>query len=305
MDEARALVELADEKGLRLSVAPSNALSPTVRTMEKAVREGRVGDVRMVYAEFDDNPVYLLSPETWVSRSGAPWPYLHEYEIGCTFEHVGYHLTWMCRLFGPVRSVTAFSKHTLPDKTDKALDPPDTPDFSVAVLDFESGVVGRVTCSIAAPTDHRMRIIGNRGVLETDTYQDYTGTVFLEAIPSRALKARNLRVVRRSSLLRRLFGVGGRPLALEETAAERAARRQDIGARGSLRARLRRWLNTQRGQEDKCVGIAELIDAIETDRPHFPPHDFTLHLTELTHLIQRSGPDGASHRPTTSFAPLL
>jgi predicted dehydrogenase len=306
MGEAHALSDLARDSGLRLSSAPSNALSPTVRTLRKAVAEGRVGDVRMVYAEFDDNPVYLMQPETWVSRSGAPWPYLHEYEMGCTFEHVGYHLTWMCALFGPVRAVTAFSKHTLPDKTEAALDPADTPDFSVAALDFESGVVGRVTCSIAAPTDHRMRIIGNRGVLETDTYRDYTGPVYLEPIPSRALKARNLRMVRRSSLLQRLTGVGGRALPLEETGAERTARGRDIGARGgagglSPKARLRRFLNTQRGQQDKCLGIAELARAIREGRPHFPSADFTLHVTELTHLIQRAGPDGASHRLQTRF----
>ena len=32
--------------------------------MWKAVRDGAVGDVRIVYAEFDDNPIYLMSPET-------------------------------------------------------------------------------------------------------------------------------------------------------------------------------------------------------------------------------------------------
>ena len=57
---------------------------------------------------------------------------------------------------------------TIPDKTDRALSPPDTPDFSIACLDFVSGVVGRVTCSIAAPYDHRMRIIGNRGMVHAD-----------------------------------------------------------------------------------------------------------------------------------------
>ena len=77
----------------------------------------------IVYAEFDDNVIYRMHPETWRSRTGAPWPYLHEFEQGCTYEHVGYHLTWLCAIFGPVRSVTAFSKRVLPDKTDKPLDP--------------------------------------------------------------------------------------------------------------------------------------------------------------------------------------
>ena len=218
--------------------------------------------------------------------------------MGCTWEHVGYHLTWMCAIFGPVRSVTSFSKATLPDKTDQPLNPSDTPDFSVACLDFDSGVVGRITCSIAAPTDHRMRIIGNRGVVMTDTYRDYLAPVFLESFTSLGLKARNLRMVRANTLLQRLTGVGGRRLPMAESPAPGGGTNRPSGNV------LRRFKSSQRGVQDKAIGLAELADAITTDRQHFPPSDFTLHMTELTHLIQAAGPDGASHRLTTSFAPL-
>jgi hypothetical protein len=256
----------------------------------------------MVYAEFDDNPVYLLAPETWKSRSGAPWPYLHEYEMGCTWEHVGYHLTWMCAIFGPVRSVTSFSKATLPDKTDQALSPADTPDFSVAALDFECGVVGRITCSIAGPTDHRMRIIGNRGEISADTYRDYTCPVYLEPFVPFTLKARNLRSVRTNSLLQSLFGVGGRRVPLAESpppGATKIARMN--GSVFSPRDWMKRLQRRQRGQQDKCLGLVELVDAIRTERAHFPSAEFTLHLTELTLAIQGAGPDGARQKLTTRF----
>ncbi|SFR19343.1 Gfo/Idh/MocA family protein [Poseidonocella sedimentorum] len=305
MAEARALAELAEARGLRLSCAPSNALSPTVQTLWKAVEDGVVGPPRIVYAEFDDNPVYLLQPETWASRSGAPWPYLHEYEMGCTWEHAGYHLTWMCALFGPVRRVTAFSKVTLPDKTDQPLDPADTPDFSVATLDFESGVVGRLTCSIAAPTDHRMRIIGEKGVLEADTYRDYTCPVRLEPFTNFSLKARNLRAVRTNSILQSLFGVGGRRLPLVAAPPPGNTRiPRDGGNPLSPKTWIARLRAAQRGQQDKCLGLAELAEAIRTERPQFPPPDFTLHLTELTLAIQGAGPDGASQDIETRFAPI-
>lgn len=184
IEQARALFALAERLGLRLSCAPSNAMSDTTQTMWKAVRDGAVGAPRIVYAEFDDNVIYRMYPETWRSRTGAPWPYLHEYEWGCTYEHVGYHLTWLCAIFGPVESVTAFSKQTLPDKTNLPLHPADTPDFSVACLNFRSGVVGRVTCSIGAPFDHRMRIVGNAGMLTADTYRHYQCPVYLEEVQS-------------------------------------------------------------------------------------------------------------------------
>ena len=39
------------------------------------------------------------------------------------------------------QSVTAFSACVVPDKTPQPLDPPDTPDFSVACILFKSEVV--------------------------------------------------------------------------------------------------------------------------------------------------------------------
>jgi predicted dehydrogenase len=306
MDQARDLMRLAEERGLRISCAPSNAMGDTAQTLWKAVQDGAVGTPRIVYAEFDDNVIYRMAPEGWRSRSGAPWPYLHEYEAGCTFEHVGYHLTWMCAIFGPVKSVTAFSKVAIPDKTDQPLDPPDTPDFSVATLDFQSGVVGRVTCSIGVPFDHRARIIGGQGMLTADTYRHYQCPVLLERFSKLTLNARKSYSVRTNTLLQWLLGVNGRRLKLVQNAPPGADGRF-LGQpkpwwlpKGAI-ARLRR---RELGQQDKCVGIAELEDAIRTGRPHFPAPDFTLHLTELTLAIQRAGTAGAPHVMATSFAPV-
>lgn len=304
MGQARELADLAQSRGLRLSCAPSNALSATSQTMWKAVADGAVGDVRIVYAEFDDNPIYLMAPEGWRSRSGAPWPYLHEYEMGCTWEHVGYHLTWMCAMFGPVRQVTAFSKQTLPDKTDQPLHPSDTPDFSVACLDFHSGVVGRVTCSIAAPYDHRMRVIGNTGMLHADTYRHYECPVYLEPFGKLSMNARKARSVRTNSLLQWLFGVGGRRIPLVRAHPPGSSQHTPRpGAQWAPKALLNRFKRRQLGQQDKAIGLAELADAIRTDRPHFPAADFTLHLTELTLAIQGAGAGGVCHAMQTSFAP--
>ncbi len=298
LEETDALVALAEARGLRLSAAPSNALSPTVQTLWSVVDQGHVGDVRLVYAEFDDNPVYLLGPETWASRSGAPWPYIHEYEMGCTWEHAGYHLTWMCALFGPVAHLTAAATVTVPDKTDRPLHPADTPDFSVAVLTFESGVVGRLTCSIAAPLDHRMRIIGNRGEVAADTYRHYEAPVRLEGFRPFSLKARNAASLRRHRGLGALFGIGGRRVPLI-----RPSRPDEIAGSGP-RAWMKKLKRREFGQQDKCLGLAELAAAIAEGRPHFPPADFTRHITELTLAIQGAGPNGASLAPSTRFAPL-
>ncbi len=306
LEEARALFALAEEKGLTLSCAPSNALSDTSQTLWKAVRDHAVGDVRIVYAEFDDNVIYLMHPETWRSRTGAPWPYLHEYEQGCTYEHVGYHLTWLCAIFGPVDTVTAFSKQTLPDKTDLPLNPSDTPDFSVACLNFKSGVVARVTCSIGVPYDHRMRIIGNKGMLSADTYRHYQCPVYLEQFSQLTLNARKARSVRNITLLQRIFGVGGKKVKLVRNPPPGYQEKTHIPKMKwwSPRDILKKIKQSELGQQDKCIGIAELADSLLTGRQCFPPHDFTLHLTELTIAIQSAGVKSATHVMQTSFEPL-
>ena len=306
LEQARKLFALAEANGLYLCCAPSNVLGDTAQTKWKAVEDGAIGDVRIVYAELDTNPLRRMRPEGWRTRTGAPFPWNHELEMGCTWEHAGYYLTVMCAMFGPAKSVTAFSKRTFPDQTAPPLDPPDTPDFSVACLDFHSGVVGRLTCSIGAPYDHRFRIIGDKGMLATDTYHHYRCPVRLETFTRLPLKGRLMASVRAHTLLQRLFGVGGRRLELAGAGRSRAG-----GVWSPAQVpwwRIRSWRERfwehEEGWQDKCMGVAELADALRGGRRPLPPHDFTYHVTELTLAIQAAGVRGGTHVLESRFAPL-
>src|SRR5262249_1287295 len=148
------------------------------------------------------------------SPTGAPWPYVEEFQEGCTFEHVAYHLVWICAMFGPATSVTAFSKSLVPHKTEAPLSPADTPDFSVPCLDFANGVPPRITCSFVAPRDHRLRIIGEEGEICADSYCHDQSPVRLERFSKVSLNARKAYTVRIQPLIGRLFGVGGHRLPL-------------------------------------------------------------------------------------------
>ena len=104
-----------------LASAPCSLLGETAQTVWKALRERLVGTVRLVYAEMDDGMVFRMPYRKWTSASGTPWPAQDEFEVGCTFEHAGYYLTWFPAFFGPARTVTAFSACLAPDKqTDDA-----------------------------------------------------------------------------------------------------------------------------------------------------------------------------------------
>jgi predicted dehydrogenase len=302
---SEALFDLADARGLMLMAAPCNMFSDSVQTLWQALASGAVGRPLLAYAEFDDNPIYLMHPEGWRSRSGAPWPYLHEYEAGCTWEHVGYHLAWMCAVFGPVRSVTAFSKVTVPHKTDKPLHPADTPDFSVAVLDFESGTVGRITCSIAAPLDHRMRVVGDEGEMTVTSYNHYRAPVWLERFTTLTLNARKALSVRRHALLAGVFGVGGKPLELLRFPWSKAVIQPSAKRRPSLPKRLIAAIKRRElGIQDKMLGPFLQARAIAGGGPLPLPRGFTLHLNELTLAIQAAGTTGAPYQPRHRFDPL-
>lgn len=165
VEDARALVALAEARGLLLSGAPSRLLGRPAQTLWKALRDGRIGRPYLAYAEMDDGLLHRMAYRRWIGASGAPWPHVDELEVGNTLEHAGYALTWLVAMLGPVRRVTAFASRLVHDKN---MDVPlarQAADFSVAALEHEGGAISRLTCSIVAPHDHRLLIAGEEGAL--------------------------------------------------------------------------------------------------------------------------------------------
>ena len=304
LEQTRALFALAEEKGVVLTGAPCNLYSDAISTIWKAIRDGAIGKPVLVYAEMDDNPAHLMNLESMQSPTGAPFPYAEEFQEGCTAEHIGYHLAPICALFGPALRVTAFSKTLIEHKTDTPLSPSDTPDFSVACLEFANGVAARITCSWVAPRDHRLRIIGDRGEISSDNaFHDQT-PVHLERFSRVSLTARKAYSLRAQPALGRLFGVGGQRLPLVHRWKSHAVE-SERGVGRSLKQRLVSWLRRREVQAlDKLLGIAEMARAIETGRPQPTPPDFLIHVNELTMLIQRSGTGGVARAPETTFTPI-
>ncbi len=107
--QAVELVELAERKGLQIVSAPCTVLGEAAQTVWRAVREGQIGPVRLVYAELDDGMVHRENYQNWISATGSPWPFKDEFEVGCTLEHAAYYVTWLAAMFGPAASVTSFA----------------------------------------------------------------------------------------------------------------------------------------------------------------------------------------------------
>lgn len=255
VEDARALVDLAEASGLRLSGAPSRLLGRPAQTLWKALREGSIGRPYLAYAEMDDGLLHRMAYRRWIGASGAPWPYVDELEVGNTLEHAGYALTWLVAMLGPVRRVTAFASRLVHEKNmDVALER-QAADFSVAALEHEGGAVSRLTCSIVAPHDHRLLIAGEEGVLWVDDCWKPTSPV------------------RRRGRIELLGRTREAPFAqtlplLGDAEAVRASKR--------------------RRKVDFCLGPVDLARAIREDSAPRLSARFCLHITEVALAISNA-----------------
>lgn len=302
--QSAQLFKIAHEKKCILTCAPCNLFSDSIATVFKAIQDGIIGKPVLVYAELDDNPVHLMELSKVQSPTGAPFPVAEELQNGCTVEHLAYHLVWICALFGPVQSVTAFSKCLVKNKTGTTLDPYDTPDFSVACLEFSQGAAARITCSWVAPRDHQFRIIGEKGEIHVDNIFHDQSPVNIERFSRVSLTARKSYTIRTTPLLGRLFNLGGQRIKLLRQWKSFGVECEK-GVGRSLKHRLVSWFRRREVYaQDKMLGIAEMVRAIVLGKPQPLSVEFLMHLNELTLLIHGAGPAGVAVTPKTSFKPL-
>lgn len=278
--DAMHLVELATARGVRLASAPCGVLGEAAQTAWRSLRRNEIGPVRLVYAELDDGLIHRMNYRTWHSDSGSPWPWQDEFEVGCTLEHAGYYVTWLVAFFGPAVSVTSFASCQVTDKQTDVPLPNMAADFSSACIQFRSGVVARLTCSILAPHDHRLRIFGDDGILTVDECWHYESAVTIKRRTRLALWAEKY------ALLSMLPGL--------------AARRQPL-ARGAP------WPHRYAGTHhmDFARGVAELADAIHEQRPCRLAMDFSLHVNEIVLAVQYPDRMGSPRQLLTQCAPML
>jgi predicted dehydrogenase len=137
-EDAHALAQLARERGVRLSCAPATLLGEAQQTAWKVVRDGGIGEVRVVYAECNWGRLETWHPEPEGLYLAGPLV-----DVGV------YPLTILTAMFGPIRRVTAHAATLEPVRTrkDGARFTLETPDFWVAVCEHSSGVLTRLTAT--------------------------------------------------------------------------------------------------------------------------------------------------------------
>jgi predicted dehydrogenase len=258
--------------------------------MWHAIKERVVGKVRLVYANFDDGMIApKMSPWTWLNECGVPWPAKDEFEVGCTYEHAGYVLTWLAAFFGPALSVSSFASCQIPDKGIPVNSI--APDFTVGCIEYADGVVARVTCGLVAPRDKSLTVVGDDGVLFVGNVRNDTGPV----------------MVRAGNLGRWQSGIARRTQWLDRWLEAR------IPWSGGAAMFQRRYppVCRQRGRllgpgkpVDFLRGPAEMVEAIHEKRPCRLSGQFGAHIVEIVEALQYPERFGFRKKLTTTFAPM-
>jgi predicted dehydrogenase len=168
--EAQQLVALAKRKGVRLSAAPTTFLGEAQQTAAKVLREGTLGQIRVVYAEMNHGRI-----ESW---HPAPKSF---YTIGPLFDVGVYPVTILTAFLGPVARVSGVGKMLWPERQDQSgkVFHVESPDWGCGILEFESGVIGRLTCSfyVGPSKQHGIEFHGDRASMFLSTTLWSNGSV--------------------------------------------------------------------------------------------------------------------------------
>ena len=171
--EARELVQLAERKGLRLGGTPFTFLGEAQQTAMRLVREGRLGQVRLAYAEVNWGRI-----ETW---HPAPQSF---YDVGPLFDVGVYPLMLLTALFGPARQVQSYGRVIYPNRTTKRGKPFEVsaPDFAVTMIEFADGPLARLTTNFYVlndPCQQGIEFHGDRGSLQLMSWHMFNSAVRL------------------------------------------------------------------------------------------------------------------------------
>lgn len=164
LKDAKAMLELAESKGLRVGCAPDTFLGAGLQTSRELLDAGNIGQ-----------PVHIsgfmayTGPDKW-----HPDPeFFFKHGAGPLFDMGPYYVTAFVNLLGPIRRVLASAKTTFSErevgKGPKAGQKikVETPTHIVSVLEFENGALGNLTTSfdMVPGTSPNIEVYGTNGVI--------------------------------------------------------------------------------------------------------------------------------------------
>jgi predicted dehydrogenase len=144
--QARDLVTRAADRGVFLMEAMWMYVNPVVRRLVDLVRDGAVGEVRLVQADFG-----VMAPADPTHRMWAPG-----LAGGALLDLGVYPVSFAHLLLGAPATISAHA----------ALSPAGVDENTGILLGYDSGAVALLSCSLVTDTPHAAKVSGTRGRVE-------------------------------------------------------------------------------------------------------------------------------------------
>ena len=178
--QGKELVDLANQKGLYLGVAPDTFLGASVQTAKYIVEKGLIGKPVSCHAAVSRNYGIYGEFLTHLCKPGG----------GIGFDMGGYYLTALAAILGPVKSVSAFTAIHDPHRVNTRIGAPeygkayDMEEANVitATLQYESGVLGTLHMNSDCILDetYSLVIYGTEGILYMGNPNEFGNPVYLQ-----------------------------------------------------------------------------------------------------------------------------
>ena len=163
--QGKELVQIANEKGLHLGVAPDTFLGASVQTAKYIVDKGLIGKPLSCRASISRDYGIYAEFLTHLAKKGA----------GIGFDMGGYYLTALAAILGPVKSVAAFTATNDPDRVNTRIGAPgfgqaydvQVPNVISATMQYANGVLGTLHMNSDCIEDEEtcLKIYGTEGIL--------------------------------------------------------------------------------------------------------------------------------------------
>lgn len=153
MEDAVAIAESVSVTGGVFAVGHSARRLSGHREMQRWLREGSIGDVSLVEANFSNERGLELTPDNWRwYKSKSPGGPLIQLGV--------HHADNVQALLGPVKSVSSRHKRLYTNA--------EIPDATITILEFEAGMLGYLGCGWASPGVYTMNVLGTKANLFYD-----------------------------------------------------------------------------------------------------------------------------------------
>lgn len=178
LEEGKALVEMAQEKGLMLGGAPDTFLGAGIQSCRKLIDDGYIGDP-IGAAAF----MICRGHESW-----HPDPAFYYQHGGGPMMDMGpYYITALVNLLGGVSSVMGVTKASFPTRTITSQPhcgetvQVEVPTYVAGILNFDSGATGTIftTFDVCYPSQARLEVYGTKGTLFVPDPNTFGGPVKL------------------------------------------------------------------------------------------------------------------------------